>query len=219
MAAASVKARKRSTPHKINQAQALAMHKQGVPISEIATRQGASYQAVWQILQKSAPDQQALTAFKEGRADAFAGLQLKGLALQGKIVDSLLVDGVLDALSPHQKGNLLHSINTVVGTVYDKERLERGQSTANLAVMGRIMGQAHGSLWSDRVTPQESSVQPVEALPPPTPGGGTSEAEQAEGAPDRVPSAENGAPGGTSATPVGNRSRAAKTTNKKRKAT
>lgn len=200
---------------KLNRKAALEQKARGLSNPEIASLQGVAVSTVRRFMERMKPEEAAITEFKQGRADVLARIQAKSLELQERIIDSL-GDGVVDALAPHQKSALLHSLNTVAGTLYDKERLERGQSTSNLAVMGRIMGQAHGSLWSDRVTPQESSVQPVEAIPPPTPGGGTSEAEQAEGAPDRVPSAENGAPGGPSAPPVGNRSRAAKTTNKKR---
>ncbi|QOJ33909.1 MAG: helix-turn-helix domain-containing protein [Nitrospira sp.] len=203
---------------KLDRDAALAMAKGGMRSPEIADRLGVAPSTVFRFLQSTDEENRAVQQYKSCRADVFAKIQGQALDLQQRIIQSF-TDGVLSSLAPHQKTGLLHTLNTVTGTLYDKERLERGQSTTNLAVMGRIMGQAHGSLWSDRVTPQESSVQPVEALPPPTPGGGTSEAEQAEGAPDRVPSAEKGPLGGPSARPVGNRSRAAKTANKKRKAT
>jgi len=105
---------------------------------------------IWRFLDRTKAQQEALEQFKTGRADVFAQVQAKSLHVQNRILDSLEIDGVLEALTPHQKSGLLHSVNTVFGTAYDKERLERGQSTSNLAVMGRIMGQAHQSLWSER---------------------------------------------------------------------
>jgi hypothetical protein len=84
--------------------------------------------------------------FKRGRADVLARLQAKSLMTQELILDALAKDGVVDALTPHQKGTLLYSLNALAGTLYDKERLEVGKSTANVSSLGEIMRQAFQDL-------------------------------------------------------------------------
>ncbi len=142
--------RKRRDARKIDREKVLELRGQGLAVTDIATHQGVAPSTIWRFLDRTKAQQEALEQFKTGRADVFAQVQAKSLHVQNRILDSLEIDGVLEALTPHQKSGLLHSVNTVFGTAYDKERLERGQSTSNLAVMGRIMGQAHQSLWSER---------------------------------------------------------------------
>ena len=69
-----------------------------------------------------------------------ARLQIKSLDAQERLLDSL-TDEVLGALTIHQKGALLVSLNAQAGTLYDKERLETGRSTANVSSLGDIMRQ------------------------------------------------------------------------------
>lgn len=141
--------RKRRDARKIDRKKVLELRGQGLAVTDIATHQGVAPSTIWRFLDRTKPQQEALERFKTGRADIFAEVQAKSLHVQNRILDSLQADGVVEALTPHQKGGLLHSVNTVFGTVYDKERLERGQSTGNIAVMSKIMGQAHQSLWSE----------------------------------------------------------------------
>ncbi len=147
--------RKRRDARKIDREKVLELRGQGLAVTDIATHQGVAPSTIWRFLDRTKPQQEALERFKTGRADIFAEVQAKSLHVQNRILDSLQADGVVEALTPHQKGGLLHSVNTVFGTVYDKERLERGQSTSNLAVMSRIMGQAHATLWDDLADKEE----------------------------------------------------------------
>jgi hypothetical protein len=64
------------------------------------------------------------------------------LDVQEAIMDSLKENGVLVALTPHQKTGLLSVLSAQMGTAYDKERLERGQSTANVSFVQRLMKDA-----------------------------------------------------------------------------
>ncbi len=148
--------RKRRDARKIDREKVLELRGQGLAVTDIATHQGVAPSTIWRFLDRTKPQQEALEQFKTGRADIFAQVQAKSLHIQNRILDSLEADGVVEALTPHQKGGLLHSVNTVFGTVYDKERLERGQSTSNLAVMSKIMGQAHQSLWSEPTGTEEA---------------------------------------------------------------
>lgn len=125
----------------LNKAKALEQAKRGLNNSEIARLQGVDQSTVWQFLNRTKPERQALQDFKTGRADAFAMFQGKCLNLQQKILDSLLVDGVLAPLKPSEKTGLLMALNASAGTSFDKERLERGQSTSNHSVMSTMLGE------------------------------------------------------------------------------
>lgn len=140
--------RPQRSARKLDRKAALDQQARGLSNKEIAHLQGVATSTVRRFMERMAPEQAAVEEFKSGRADVLARIQGKSLDLQERILDSMN-DGVVDALTPHQKSGLLHSLNAQAGTLYDKERLERGQSTSNLAVMGRIMGQAHQSLWSE----------------------------------------------------------------------
>jgi hypothetical protein len=74
------------------------------------------------------------------------------LDTQERIVDSLKDNGVLVALTPHQKTGLLSVLSAQMGTAYDKERLERGQSTQNVSLVGRMMESAMNRLSRDAST-------------------------------------------------------------------
>lgn len=87
------------------------------------------------------PELAAVEEFKKTRSDVFARLGAKSLDLQERIIDTM-DDGIVGALTPSQKSGMLIALNAQSGTIYDKERLERGQSTANVSLIGRMMGSA-----------------------------------------------------------------------------
>jgi predicted transcriptional regulator YheO len=115
---------------------------------EIALALGVSPSTVYRFLEKHSPEQRTLQTFIEHRADIFADFGRKALDLQKKIIDSLSQDGVLDALTPSQKAGIMQSLNIAHGTIYDKERLERGKSTENHSVLHRVMGKAVDGAFS-----------------------------------------------------------------------
>src|SRR5215472_2118842 len=115
---------------KLDRAKTLALAEQGMSTADIAQHQGVAPSTVWRFLELAKPERQALEQFKSNRADVFARLAGKSLDLQEKIMDSV-DDGMIRALKPHQKTGLLHTLNAQAGTLYDKERLERGLSTEN----------------------------------------------------------------------------------------
>ena len=127
---------------KLDRKAALEQRARGLSNSEIAVLQGVDRSTVRRFLAGMAPEIEAVEGFKRGRADVLARLQAKSLMTQELILDSLAEDGVVDALSPHQKGTLLVSLNAQAGTLYDKERLETGRSTTNVSSLGDIMRQA-----------------------------------------------------------------------------
>lgn len=134
--------RKQRSPRKLDAKKVLELRAQGVAITDIATHQGVVPSTIWRFLTRDKPQQEALERFKAGRADVLADMQAKSLHVQARILESLDQDGVTDALTASQKASLLVALNAQSGTIYDKERLERGKSTANVGLIFRMMGAA-----------------------------------------------------------------------------
>lgn len=133
--------RTKRTARKLDRKKALDLHQRGFSNPEIAQNQGVATTTVWRFLQQTKPERQALETFKANRADVLARLQAKSLDAQERILDTL-DDGMVAALTPSQKSGLLMSLNAQSGTVFDKERMERGQSSHNISIIGKMMGSA-----------------------------------------------------------------------------
>jgi IS30 family transposase len=133
--------RPQRSARKLDRKAALDQQARGLSTREIAQLQGVAASTVRRFMDRMKPEQAAVEEFKNGRADVLARIQGKSLELQERILESI-DDRLLNALTPHQKSGLLLSTNTVFGTTYDKERLERGKSTQNVGVVARIMGEA-----------------------------------------------------------------------------
>ncbi len=93
------------------------MRKSGMSYTDIAKAQGCSRANIIQVLARYAISQEHTEDFKAHRADILAGLQ-------GKLIQSITPDDIKKAP--------LGSKVLAVAQLYDKERLERGQSTANI---------------------------------------------------------------------------------------
>jgi len=143
--------RTQRTARKLDRDKALELAKQGMSTADIAQHQGVAPSTVFRFLQQTQPERQALEVFKKKRGDVFARLAAKSLNVQEAIVDSL-DESVVSALKPHEKGSLLHALNIQAGTLFDKERLERGQSTNNLAVLGNLILKAESELGVETKT-------------------------------------------------------------------
>lgn len=126
---------------KLDEAQVIRLAKLGLNTVEIGQHQGVSPSTVWRFLESIKANGQQISTFKAQRADVFAGLSLEALDVQARIIRTL-DDGVLATMKPGEKTGLLMALNAVNGTIYDKERLERGQSTENHSIMHKILGSA-----------------------------------------------------------------------------
>ena len=109
---------------KLDRKQAIILKTQnGLSYEQIGALQGISKQAVHEAIHKDIKafiaDQEVTKSYKEHRADILAGLQVKTL--------TNLDDTRLKAASALQ-------LVTATGILYDKERLERGQTSANIGV-------------------------------------------------------------------------------------
>ena len=139
---------------------ALEQRARGLSTTEIAVLQRVDRSTVRRFLARAEPERQAVEGFKRGRADAFVRLQIKSLDAQERLIDSL-TDEVLNALTPHQKSALLHSLNAQSGTLFDKERLETGKSTATVSLR-QIMARAFQDLanpacWNEGQSDEEAA--------------------------------------------------------------
>lgn len=135
------KERNKAKARRLDRKKVLELHAKGLTSHDIARHQGVAPSTVWRFLQQTEPERQALETFKTGRADVLARLGAKSIDVQERILDTM-DDGVIKALLPHQKSGLLIALNAQHGTSYDKERLERGQSTQNVSLIAKMMGEA-----------------------------------------------------------------------------
>lgn len=134
------------------------MAERGLSNPEIATLLGVNQSTVYRFLERMKPEIGAVEAFKHNRADVLARIQAKSLDAQERIIDTL-DDGLLTAFTPSQKSSMLIALNAQSGTLYDKERLERGQSTANISTISRMVDGQVSTLYKRAVT------QPVVSEP------------------------------------------------------
>jgi predicted DNA-binding protein YlxM (UPF0122 family) len=102
----------------------LALHTNAPP-QEIADIVNTSRQHVHQTLERYGIDTKDLETYKDRRAEVLAGLQDKIL----KTVDDASI----------KDASVLQKV-TAFGILYDKERLERGQTTQNI---GALIGMIH----------------------------------------------------------------------------
>lgn len=142
MATAPAQPIRKRKPRKIKPDEVKRLAVLGLTQVEIAKHQGVHPSSVLRFLKQHNIDKQGVDSFREARADVFADLQKTALHAQKAIIDSLFADGILSATDTKTKASLLASINAVAGTMYDKERLETGKSTANVSTLARILGSA-----------------------------------------------------------------------------
>lgn len=152
--------RKLRTPRKLDPKKVIELRGKGLSVSEIAQHQGVAPSTVWRFLDRSEPHRQALESFKAGRGNEFATLQAKSMALQHKILDTF-DDGILAAMTTHQKTGLVSVLSAQTGTLYDKERLETGKSTSNVGMIHKLMGDAFDAAYqpAQDAAPQDEGHQ------------------------------------------------------------
>jgi hypothetical protein len=126
------------TARKLNRRLATMQAKRGMSNGDIARAQGVATSTVFRFMQRMQPEQAATEDFKCQRADVLARIQAKSLDVQERIIDTF-DDVVVGALLPGQKSGLLMALNAQHGTSFDKERLERGQSTSNQSIVSRLI--------------------------------------------------------------------------------
>jgi predicted transcriptional regulator len=137
--------RTQRSPRKLDRTKTAELAEQGMSTADIAQHQGVAPSTVFRFLQQTTPERQALERFKKERGDVFARLAGKALNLQERIVDTF-DEAVISALKPSEKGNLIHQLGIAAAVHYDKERLERNLTTANVGLLGRLVVAAEASI-------------------------------------------------------------------------
>lgn len=132
---------------KLNRRIALSQARRGFNQSEIARQQGVDQSTVNRFMAKMAPEIHGVALFKVHRADTLARLQAKSHQLQEEIMDSLNRDGIIASLKAGEKTGLLMALNATAGTLFDKERLERGQSTSNQSIITSMLNTTVKTLY------------------------------------------------------------------------
>lgn len=133
----------------------------GLNSVEIGKIVDADPSTIRRFIQKIQPEFQWVKDFRSNRADALTTLQAKNLAVQEKILERLSDEGLLSSLTPQQMSGLVFALNTQHGTLYDKERLELGQSTANLSIMSRMINETISGIYVDGSAKTTSTTSQV----------------------------------------------------------
>lgn len=134
--------------------------KKGLNSVQIAKATGLHSSTIRRFLEKIQPESQAVTEFRSGRAEVLATLQAKNLTIQEKLLERLEDDGLLATLTPGQISGLMFALNTQHGTLYDKERLETGQSTQNHSIVARMLSSAVSDIYKPLKSKGTESTAP-----------------------------------------------------------
>lgn len=172
---------------KLPKAKVKQMAQSGLSTYQIAKVVGVNQSTIHRFLEKIKPETQAVSAFRSNRAEVLATLQAKNLTVQEKLLERLDEDGLLAALTPTQISGLMFALNTQHGTLYDKERLETGQSTQNHSIVAKMLSSAVSDIYKP-LKDKEAVV------PAPQEGAGSDEAKQV--GPQAAADSEAGGPGG-----------------------
>ena len=138
-------------PRKLNPVKVRELAAQGLSIPDIAEHQGVNRSTVWRFLERLSPEQEALKRFQETRPDAFAllhgdTLQSHALALT-RLREDLEDEDLMRATKPSIKAGILRDVAVAGGVIFDKERLERGQSTANIQTISKLIAMSDEQLF------------------------------------------------------------------------
>ena len=148
---------RKSAPRKLDPGTVERLAAAGLGPVDIAKHQGVDRVTVWRYLHDHKLETKHIETFKAYRADLLAGLQSDSLSLQKRIL-ATFDDGILSVLKPGEKTGLLMALNATSGTTFDKERLERGQSTQNVSLISKMMGSA---LDSAHKVPEPTPNEPL----------------------------------------------------------
>ena len=129
------------THNKVDVAKALKLRIQGATLEDIGKLQGVTKQAVYQALTKFQPfianlEAGQLTAYSENRAELFNAVE--------QHLSGLLLDTEKGAKAS------LNNVAYAFKQIHEARRLESGQSTANVSVLGKLILQAESQLGAGK---------------------------------------------------------------------
>lgn len=118
---------------KINPDKVIELREQGLTCTDIAKHQGVHTSTITRFLDKHANYLDDFITFKNNRDIEYDLALYKQAKIREKIQDSMQ-ESDFSQLKPEQKGRVLRDVETAGGIMYDKHRLETGQTTANIGV-------------------------------------------------------------------------------------
>lgn len=134
---------------------------QGKTQTAVARSLGVHTSAISRWLNTLDEEKQELSRFRSNRADALSQIQGKALTLQAKLLDDLLKDGLPIDANLSQKSTLMQSLNIIAGTAFDKERLETGKSSSNIALLQEMVNGQVTSLYVREQKEKRKAKQPA----------------------------------------------------------
>lgn len=129
-----------------------ALAAQGLNCKDIGAVVGVDQSTIWRFLDRAKVEAGHVKRYTENRADVLARMGGRVAGLIEGVSDALLADienGMLASCKTEVKAGILRDLSVVKGVIFDKERLERGQSTQNVSLIGKMMGEAFGSVHKE----------------------------------------------------------------------
>ena len=137
-------------PYKLDAEKTQALREKGLSCEDIAQHQGVAESTVYRFLEKLGHERKQLDQFKHHRPDLLAQVHARSINVQHLALESierdLEEDRINCKLTPHQKKGYLDAVTIAGGVAIDKERLERGMTSANLGILGKLVIEAHQHL-------------------------------------------------------------------------
>jgi len=106
----------------------------GRSVEEAADAMGMCRKTVQDINKYFDADPKLVHHYRTNRAKILAKLQADELMLQAQIRESITPEEIKN-MTPGQRVSWFNALTISHGTKYDKERIERGESTENVAVL------------------------------------------------------------------------------------
>jgi len=117
----------------------------GCTQSDIARLTGADQSTISRMLKKMDAERTSIGEFVKVRAMIMQSMQAKTSMVRFKILDSLLNTDFNDPnITVKEKGDILKALTIAQATDFDKERLEQGKSTQNIATWSAIIKKTTG---------------------------------------------------------------------------
>lgn len=89
---------------------------------------------ITRIIKEFESDRELIEWYRKNRADILLKAQIDSMALQEAIRQSITEDDI-NSWTPDQKARWHHALTVDHGVKFDKERVEKGESTENVAVI------------------------------------------------------------------------------------
>ncbi len=165
--------RKPRKSRKLDEEKVVQLREQGLTITDIAQHQEVNPSTVWRFLEAVKPHEQALARYQQDRGNVFTLVHAETIDAQRlairRLRDDLEDDALMAATKPTVKAGIVRDLAVSAGVTYDKERLERGQSTDNIETISKLIGLSDEKLFPSQNHNVLSTSRHPQAEPTPAP--------------------------------------------------